>query len=143
MPTSASRSWFSVSLFIALLYVIIGLVTIALSRVAPRGGILVVIRGASWLTSALVFVVHIAYESRFQSSASRTAAHTAIAVAIATEVLALIATGRLAVGGSVRPAMLVALVVWPLLTGIVSFLVASVLAVIFRRLQAKAGDAEA
>jgi len=143
MPTSAPRSWLRVSLVVALLYVIVGLVTIALARVALSHGVVLAIRLASWIVSAIVFVVHITHESRFRRPAATTAMHAAAAVAIATETLALIATARLALAGSVRPAMIAALVVWPLLTGVVSFLVAWVLATILRRLYANAPEPEA
>ncbi|HKI93835.1 MAG TPA: hypothetical protein VJ992_00960 [Gemmatimonadales bacterium] len=140
MPTSAPRSWLRISLVVALVYVIVGLVTIALARVAPGRGLLFAIRLASWTVSAIVFVVHIAHESRFRAPAATTAVHAAAAVAIATETLALIATLRLALAGSVRPAMIAALVVWPLLTGVVSFLVAWALAIILGRVYASAPD---
>lgn len=138
-----ARGWYRVAGVVALAYVTVGLGTVALTHALPSGRWTFAIRVTSWLVSAVVFLIHIIHETRFRSSLSRSALHAAAAVVLATEALALVATVRLARAGTMRPAMLVALVVWPLLTGVVSFLVGSILAAVLLRMrgqEAGAGD---
>ena len=53
--------------------------------------------------------------------------HTSAAVAMATLLLALVATARQLDAGHRRPAVFVAIAAWPILTGLVSFVVGVVL----------------
>jgi SAM-dependent methyltransferase len=87
-------------------------------------------RLAAWLVSALAFALHLVYEQRRRlTSPLRTASHVSIAVALGAFVLAIwvLAHGRWtgAAQSSLAP---LALVVFPLVTGIPAFAVALVAA---------------
>ena len=138
MSRSAGQSWLRGALLVAALYVTIGLVTVAVVHSVARPAILFAVRLSSWLISALVFFGHTFHESRSRAPVAKSAMHAAAAVAMATETLALIATIRLALAGSVRPAMIAALIIWPLLTGAVSFAVGSALVALQRRMGGRA-----
>ena len=96
-------------------------------------------RLAAWMISAVVLAVHIAYEYfRLNSSPLITALHTAVAVAIGAFGLAVVANvHELAAGSTYRYLLALALVAWPLLTGVPAFVVALIstyaLALIRRR----------
>ena len=85
-----------------------------------------VIRAASWLGSALLFLLHLTMENRARPKVTVAAWHASAAVAIATLLLALVATGRQLAAGNARPSVFIAIAIWPLLTGLVSFAVGTV-----------------
>jgi hypothetical protein len=116
--------WLRAVFLVGLVYIVIGLGTADLARLSGGGWRLV-----AWATSAVVFLAHIAYERRRLRGAPTTAAlHAALAVALGAFGLALAATLRAAATGNFRGAFALALVAWPAMTGIVSFVAAWVLA---------------
>ncbi len=111
-------------LIVALLYLVIGIATAALARQAG-----VAWRLAAWLMSAALFAAHIAYEhARLRSPPRTTALHAALAVALGAFGLAAAATAHAVATASFRGAFAIALVAWPILTGLPAYLVALALA---------------
>jgi cation transporter-like permease len=95
-------------------------------------------RLAAWLVSAAAFAAHIGYErSMLRNPPRRAALHVALAVALGAFGLAV---GAIVHSQSVvsttghRRLLLVALVVWPVMTGLPAFLVALVASTVLRRL---------
>jgi hypothetical protein len=84
----------------------------------------------AFLASGIAFAVHIAYEHfRLGNSPRVTASHASIAVALGAFALALKANIHdLGSASGYRPRMLIALVAWPLVTGVPAFIVALVVA---------------
>lgn len=87
-------------------------------------------RWAAWLVSGILFAAHVAYQ-RFvlRNSPGRGATHVALAVAIGAFGLAVGALVHALVAGSStahRRLVLIALVVWPMITAVPAFLVALV-----------------
>jgi hypothetical protein len=124
------HSWLRTALVVAVIYAVIGLVTVATSRAAGGADMQAavrLIRSISWLLSAVLFFVHLVIESRSRPKPTVAASHASAAVAMATLLLALIATARQMSAGNTRPAVFVAIAAWPLLTGLVSFAVGVVL----------------
>jgi uncharacterized protein (DUF486 family) len=82
----------------------------------------------AFLASAIVFAVHIGYEHfRLRNSSLTTAWHVSIAVALGGFLLALKANVHgYRVGSSNQRLLALALVAWPVLTGIPAFVVALV-----------------
>ncbi|HET7452419.1 MAG TPA: hypothetical protein VFL12_06745, partial [Thermoanaerobaculia bacterium] len=70
---------------------------------------------------------------RLRLGAKTAALHVAIAVALGALALAFRVTLRAAGAGAVRPTMLIALVLWPLLTGVPAYLVALAAAAVLKR----------
>jgi hypothetical protein len=94
-------------------------------------------RLAAWLVSGVVFAMHICYEHfRLRSSTRSTAMHAAVAAAIGAGGLALAGMIRsVSTGAPLRPAWLLALVLWPAFTAVPAFLVALAAAAALARLK--------
>ena len=125
-----SRSWIRTALGFAVTYAVIGVATVAASRAAGGAGMQTavrIIRAMSWLLSAVLYLLHLIIENRSRPRATVAAWHTSAAVAMATLLLALVATARQLDAGNGRPAVFVAIAAWPILTGLVSFVVGVVL----------------
>jgi hypothetical protein len=100
-------------------------------------------RLAAWVVSGAVFATHTGYEHfRLRHPPRSTALHAAVAVAIGGFGLAVAgALHSLMATSAIRPAWLLALVVWPVATALPAFLVAFVAAAVLARL-ARSADAE-
>lgn len=119
---------------VAGIYVAIGLLTVFLAQATPSPNIRVIVRVSSWLVSAAVFLGQILHERRAGETVFKAAVHCAAPVALATAILALVGIAHQFNAGTLRPGMAAAFVVWPLLTGTVSFLVSSLAVAVLRRL---------
>jgi len=120
----SSRRGLRVVLLVGLLYLVIGVVFAALGR---AGG--VASRLAAWAVSALVFAAHIGYGlTRVGNTPRTTALHAGLAAALGAFGLAVSATLHAVAASSYRGAYAIALVAWPILTGLPAFLVALALA---------------
>ena len=84
----------------------------------------------AFLACGIAFVVHIGYEHfRLHSSTRTTAWHASLAAALGGLALALWANLHdLGSSSGYRPRLLIALIAWPLLTGVPAFLIALVTA---------------
>jgi len=93
------------------------------------------------MLSGLVYAAHIWYEHfRVHNPPRSTALHVALAVAIGAIGLALAGMiHSLSTGTALRPAWLLALVLWPAITASPAFLGALVATAILSRLQQRAG----
>lgn len=96
-------------------------------------------RLGAWLLSAVLYGTHILYERFGARNAPRSAAlHVGLAVAVGGLGLAVAANFHsLSVGASThqRSLLLIALVAWPVITGLPAFLMAWVLSAILARLR--------
>jgi hypothetical protein len=124
MHAPRRQHWFWTAVLAGIAYVVIGLTTAALSRSASSVQIRTLCRLAAWAISAVTFAAHIGHEHRRHTSASRLALHTAVAVALASLALAGSAVAHQLTTTRLRPSMLLAFAVWPILTGVPAFLVA-------------------
>lgn len=118
------RQWTGFAILVGIAYAVTGVV-FAWPATHVRAW-----RLAAWLVSAALFAGHIAYERLGLGNASRRGAmHVAVAVAIGAFGLAVGAVVHsLLVGSSSahHRLVLIALVVWPVITGVPAFLVALV-----------------
>ena len=92
-------------------------------------------RLGAWLTCALAFGIHIALEHfRFCNSPLRTAFHVSASVGLGALALAVAANiHALRVGTGNQRLLALALVIWPIITGVPAFLVALAVAIVLRR----------
>jgi hypothetical protein len=119
-------------LVVGIVYALAGFIFAALAH----GAVTTQMRLAAWAISAAAFAMHIAYEQvRLGSAPVTTAFHTALAVALGAFVLALAATMRAASSSSQQHSIAIALVVWPLITGLPAFVVALIAAAVIARLR--------
>jgi hypothetical protein len=128
------RSWIGAIIFVALTYVVIGVVFAALAQSADAGHVRVW-RLAAWLASAAVGAAHIAYEHyRLGGSPRATALHAAGAVGLGAFGPALAANIHwLFAGTSGQHAPLLALPIWPVITALPTFPVALAAAAVLAR----------
>jgi hypothetical protein len=129
-----SCSWFAWALLIGTLYLIIGVGFAPLS--VPS---VFFWRLAAWMVSAVVYAVHIGYERvRNRSSLHPTALHVAFGAAIGAFGLAAAANIHSWLTGTGNLRLLrIALLVWPLITGIPAYIVAFVLTAVLARVRSR------
>jgi len=123
MNAVVRQSWFFRALLVGALYAAIGVAFAVPTNHVPMW------RLAAWLAGAAVYAAHIAYEKiKLRSSLWSTAMHVAVAASIGGFALALAATvhSMLVPPTYHRSRFLLALVVWPIVTGVPAFLVAVV-----------------
>lgn len=119
-------------MFFAIVYPVVG-ITFAF---AASQGMVVFWRLAAWLVCVAAFAVHIWYEHfRLQSPPRRAALHISLAVALGAFLLAIWINvhARWSAAGHPRPFVFVALVVFPLVTGVPAFVVALIVSFLIRR----------
>lgn len=126
MEASARKRWLLAALLIGALYFLIGAGFSALARWDASIATHETRNRLAFLVSGILFLIHLGHEYfRLLYSPRVTATHVAIAVAIGAFGLALMANiNDLSSPSGYRPRMLVALLAWPLLTGVPAFLVA-------------------
>ncbi len=130
MPASTKESavqpWLPAALVAAVVYPAVGIGFAFLDSSAGPAR-LRFWRLAAWFVSAIVFVAHLVYEQRRNRSPLRTALHVSIAVALGAFFLAVwvLVHGRVinAPQSALAP---LALIVFPLLTGLPAFAIALV-----------------
>jgi len=117
-------SWISNAVLVGLVYAVIG-IFFAVPNTLVRAW-----RLAAWITSALVYATHICYEYfRLRNSSKSTALHVATAAGIGALGLAIgaVVHSLFAPPDYSRLRFALALVLWPLLTGLPAFVVALVI----------------
>jgi hypothetical protein len=124
MRASGRQAWLGTTILIGVLYSVICIV-FALPTNHVR-----MWRLAAWAISAIVFAFHIGYEHfRQRNSTGAIALHAALAVAVGALGLAVAANvHEIVVTPSYRHSLAVALIAWPVLTGLPAFVVALVAA---------------
>jgi hypothetical protein len=137
MDASRRQAWVRAALLVGAAYFLIGRV-FALPSDNVR-----VSRLAAWMLSGLAYAAHIWYEHfRLRNSPRLTALHVATAVAIGGFALAVAGMiHSLSTASSIRPAWILALVLWPAITGVPAFLGALVAAAVLTRVS-RSADAE-
>ena len=135
MDESRRQPWIRAALLVGVVYFVIGRVF-----AAPSAN-LRLWRLAAWMLSALAYAAHIWYEHfRLRNSTRSTASHVALAVAIGAIGLALAGMMHsVSTTSALRPAWLLALVLWPAVTAVPAFLGALVAAAALSRLEQRAG----
>jgi len=123
-----------VALLIATLYPVIGIAFAALS--SASSGMRVTWRLAAWLLSATAFAVHLGYEHfRLRNLPLRAAWHCSLAVALGAFALAVWVNvhGHWVTSSHQSPLAPLALVVFPVVTGVPAFQVALIVAAALAR----------
>jgi hypothetical protein len=128
------KAWIRAALLVGAVYFLIGIVFANL----VHGW-----RLAAWLVSGVAYAAHIGYERFRMRNAPRLAAlHVAVAVAIGAFGLAVVGMiHSLSTASTIRPAWLLAIVVWPAVTALPAFLIALVAGAILSR-RSRSADAE-
>ena len=130
MDESGRQRWLRTVILLGVLYAVIGFAFGTFAGWSASDQMRGAWRLLAFLTSGVVFAVHIGYEHyRLNTSPLMTASHAAMAVAVGAFALALAANIHdLRSASGYRPRMLIALAAWPLLTAVPAFVVALVAA---------------
>jgi hypothetical protein len=130
---SPTRQWIARALLAGLVYLIAGFTFGALAGNAVSHQMVVTWRLGAWGLSAIAFATHILFDLfRARFSPSATAFHAAIGAALGSLGLAVAATIH-AHGTAHRFPALLAMITWPLLTGLPAFVVAFLVATVLVR----------
>ena len=123
----AGRRWLGMAGFVAILYPVAGIAFAALAGPGASREMRITWRLAAWLVSAAAFAGHLAYEHfRLRNPPPRAALHVSLAVAFGAFVLAVwvIVHGHWSASSRQSSLALLALVVFPAVTGAPAFVVA-------------------
>ena len=140
MGDSDRKRWLSAAILIGVLYTAVGVTTAALAGSATTTLWRSLWRASAFGVSGLVVVAHVVFEHfRFGRAVRDTAQHVFFAAALGGLGLAVVANIHdLYSASGYRPRLLIALVAWPLLTGVPAFFVAFVLGMGLRKWRASA-----
>jgi hypothetical protein len=133
----ANQRWLPVALLVAIVYPAVGIAFAVLVNLSGSTPILIW-RLAAWFVSAAAFGAHLAHEHlRLRSSPLRAALHASSAVAVGAFVLAVWVNvrGYLVASGQESLLAPLALVLFPLVTGVPAFVVALATMAILVRLR--------
>jgi hypothetical protein len=140
MDVSGRKPWVRATIVAGVAYFVVGYGSAALDPSVPDKARFAW-RLSAWVVSAAVFAAHIGYQHfRLADSPRAIALHSGAAVALGAFLLAAAATVRSAVSASHAPywRFLLALVVWPVITGVPAFVVALVAGAALARLPRRA-----
>jgi hypothetical protein len=123
LNTSGRYSWLLPAILFGMVYLVVG---IGFPNPSASNKTQFIWRLAAWLTCAVAFAIHIGLEHlRFRSSIKRTALHVSVSVALGAFALATAANiHALTAGTGNRRLLALALVIWPIMTGVSAFAVA-------------------
>jgi len=133
--TRERRRWGPIAVIAGVTYFTIGVVFGALAGSSGSTLGLKAWRWAAFALSLVVFLVHVRFDYQRFRNALTTARHVAIGVALGGFLLAAMATARATLVEGTPRRLLVALVAWPLLTGVPAFVAAWILATMLGRLR--------
>lgn len=136
LPPTRPLQWLPVAILLSIVYPVVGVVFAALANPAASSEMRAFWRLAAWLACAGAFAAHLGYEHfRLRTSPLRTALHIAGAVAAGAFVLAVWVNvhGRWDASSRQSPLAPLALVVFPVVTGVPAFVVARVAVFILAR----------
>jgi len=133
--TRERRRWGPIATIAGVAYFTIGVVFGALAGSSGSTLGLKAWRWAAFALSLVVFLVHVRFDHQRFRNTLTTARHVAIGVALGGFLLAAMATARATLVEGTPRRLLVALIVWPLLTGIPAFVAAWILATFLERRQ--------
>lgn len=143
MATSAKESsnqrWLPLALLVAIVYPVVGITFAVLDNQSASSPIRIW-RLAAWFVSAAAFGVHLVYEHlRLRTSPLRAALHTSVAVAVGAFLLAVWVNlhGHWVASSHQSPLAPLALVLFPLVTGVPAFVVALVAVTILARVRGR------
>ena len=131
---NAGSAWVRAALLVGVAYLVIGRGLALPSSHAHAW------RLAAWAVSGVAYAAHMAYEHfRLRNPPRAAALHVALAVAIGALGLALVAMMHsAAIGLTIGPRWLLALVIWPAVTGVPAFLGALLVGLLLARLPRRA-----
>lgn len=135
MEKPVKQRWFLRALLVAIFYFVVGIAFGALAGYAASSHMRFIWRLAAWSVSGVAFAVHVWYEqARLRNVPRVTALYASLAAALGAFLLAVSANVHgISVGSNHQTLLLIALVLWPVMTAVPAFAVAFVLAVLLAK----------
>ena len=132
LNASSKHQWLPAVILFAAVYLVVG---VAFPNPPASDKTQFIWRLAAWMICAVAFAIHIGLERfRFRSSPRTTALHASLSVALGAFGLASAANVHaLRTGNGNQRLLALALLIWPLITGVPAFVVAWVLAALLGR----------
>ena len=129
MTASPTSRWLRIAIVFAVVYLVVG---VAFPNPPVADNTQFAWRLAAWLTCGVAFATHIALEHfRLRNSTRQTALHVAAGVALGAFGLAAAANiHAMTAGTGSRRLLVLALVIWPIMTGVAAFVVAWLVATV-------------
>lgn len=123
LNASGKYQWLRAVMLFGMVYLVVG---VSFPNPAAPNKMQFMWRLAAWLTCAVAFAIHIVLEHfQLQNSPSRTALHASVSVALGAFALAAAANIHALTAGTGNQRLLaLALVIWPIITGVPAFVVA-------------------
>ena len=120
---SGNYQWLRAVIPFGMVYLVVG---VAFPNPPASNELQFIWRLAAWLICAVTFAIHIGFEYlRLRNSPRRTALHAALSVALGAFALAAAANiHALTAGTGNRRLLAMALMIWPIMTGVPAFVVA-------------------
>jgi hypothetical protein len=124
---SGNYQWLRAVIAFGMVYLVVG---VAFPNPSASNELQFIWRLAAWLICAVAFAIHIGFEHvRLRNSPRRTALHAAMSVALGAFALAAAANIHARTAGTGNRRLLaLALMIWPVMTGVPAFVVALVAA---------------
>ena len=134
MNASGKYRWLRLVILFGLVYLAVG---VAFPNPTAANKMQFMWRLGAWLICVLAFVIHIALEHfRFRNSPKRTAFHVSASVSLGAFGLATAANiHALRAGTGNQRLLILALVIWPIITGVPAFIGALIAAALLARLR--------
>lgn len=134
MNASGKYRWLAAVLLFGIVYLVVG---VAFPNPSASNKLQFIWRLSAWVIAAMVFGIHIGVEQlAFRSSPLRTALHVSASVSLGAFALAVAANiHALRAGAGNQRLLALALVIWPIITGVPAFIVALVAAAVVARLR--------
>ena len=132
--TSGKYQWLPTVIAFGVVYLLVG---VGFPNPSASNKMQFIWRLAAWLTCAIAFVIHIWLEHfRLRNSPRSTALHASLAVALGALGLAVAANiNGLRTGTGNQRLLVLALVIWPIITGVPAFIAALVVAAALVRIR--------
>jgi len=133
LNASGKYQWLRAVIFFAMVYLIVG---VAFPNPPTSNKMQLIWRLAAWLTCAVAFAIHIGLAYfRFGNAPRRTALHAAVSVALGAFALAAAANIHAMTAGTGDQRLLaLALVIWPVITGVPAFVIAFIAATVLAKI---------
>lgn len=134
MNASGKDHWLRRVMLFGLVYLVVG---VAFPNPSDANKMQFIWRLAAWLTCMIAFAIHISLEHlRLRNAPRRTAIHASMSVALGALGLAAAANiHSLTAGTGNRRLLALALVIWPIITGVPAFVVALAVVAVLARVQ--------
>jgi hypothetical protein len=134
MDNSNNKKRWHAVLISAGIYLLIGVITSLVTNPLSNQSVQAVLRLLAFALSVVVYIRHIRFDIKhFFSTAAKTALNISYAVALGTLAIAILANINALINNTSGTMLLLALFIWPAVTGFLSFIVSFIITFVITR----------